>query len=108
MRFLIIFAIGALFYFSQAHHVQAVGSKQNFGQAKIKLPRVLGASTYNIYYKESGNKKYEHAIRTLPANVENYTIGFLKKGVAYSYAISALDRSGKEFSFSKPTNLLSR
>jgi len=70
---------------------------QKFSQGKVKnQPAVLGAKTYNVYYKESQEKKFTHAVR-LPANFAEYTINSLKKGTNYIYTIVAVDAQGKEF-----------
>ncbi|MBI3577316.1 fibronectin type III domain-containing protein [Candidatus Gottesmanbacteria bacterium] len=56
-----------------------------------------GAKYYNVYYKESGDKMFTHAVRRVPANMTSYDIKFLKRGVTYWYNVSAVDWSGKEY-----------
>ena len=69
--------------------------KYNWG--KVMWKSVTGAKSYNIYYKESGDKKYMHAVPQLPWDATSYTIKFLKKGVWYKYNVSAVNNDGKEF-----------
>ncbi len=74
-------------------------------KAKVMKQGVLGAKAYNVYYKEAGDKKFTHSVRRLPHNFNDFTINSLKKGVNYSYVISALNENGKEFWFSSPKSL---
>ena len=76
-------------------------TKGFFAQATIALPKISGAVSYNIYYKEVNSSEkdmhFPHAVRKIPANVSSYTISYLKKNKQYEYRISAIDASGKEF-----------
>jgi len=81
-----------------------------FSQATIPLPQLQEVTSYNIYYKQTSDKTFTHAVRNIPANVTSYTISYLRKGVAYQYEVSAVGPGGAEFWFSgvKPlTNLIS-
>lgn len=82
-------------------------AKMSFNQAVVMWKSVNGAKYYNIYYKETGQQKYTHAVRNLPSSSTMYTIGFLKKGVTYWYTLSAVDYNGKEFWMSSPKKLMS-
>lgn len=66
-------------------------------QTVVTLPKVPEAVTFNIYYKQASDSTYSNAVRDIPANVTNYTISYLKKGVNYQYKISAADSTGREF-----------
>ena len=68
-----------------------------FNQATVALPPVQGAVSYNIYFKSSSEKTYNNAARNIPATFTSYTISYLQKGKLYTYKISALDGSGREF-----------
>jgi len=76
-----------------------------FNQATVPLPPVPNATSYNIYYRQSGEQSFSNAVRNIPPNVTSYTISYLKKGVNYEYQYSAVDKNGKEFLFS-PVNPL--
>lgn len=65
-----------------------------------------GVKCYNIYYKESTDKKYVHAIRCLPNNITLYTIQYLKQNASYRYNVSAVNFSGKEIWWSGEKPLL--
>lgn len=68
-----------------------------FSEAVVYLEPVEGASTYNIYYKKTGEPDFTNSVSSIPENVSYYTISYLRKGVDYEYRISAADASGKEF-----------
>lgn len=67
---------------------------------------VPGAVSYNIYYKETGDKTFKYAIANLPSNATRYTISFLKKGVTYWYRVSAVNSGGSEFSWTTLKKLM--
>lgn len=68
-----------------------------YSWAKVMWNSAPGAKWYNIYYKESGDKKWTHAVRRLPWNATSYTINYLKRGTVYWYNVSALNDAGKEY-----------
>lgn len=68
-----------------------------YGQETVTLPRVSGATAYNVYYKKTDEPTFSNAARDIPANVTSYTISYLQKGSTYLYRISALDNTGTEF-----------
>ncbi len=80
-------------------------AKGLFAQATITLPRVDGAVSYNIYYKEVTDGHYIHAVRNIPASTTTYLVSYLKKNKKYHYKISAIGTNGKEFWWSKVTLL---
>ncbi len=84
----------------------ASASKEVFYQAKVSWKSVPNTTAYNIYYRESNQKQYTHAARNLPASVTSYTIGFLKKGRTYYYAVAAIDASAKQIWLSNPQRLI--
>lgn len=77
-------------------NVFAVGMV-NTGAGKAMWHTVSGAKYYNVYYKETADKKFTHAVRKLPQNATSFTISHLKNGVTYEYKVSALSDAGKEF-----------
>ena len=93
---LILFLLLPLF----PYNVAFAATNMQGSKAKVVKQGVLGAKAYNIYYRESGEKKFTHSVRLLPQNFNDYTITSLKKGVSYSYVLSALNENGKEFWFS--------
>lgn len=70
---------------------------QGFSWAKVMWNSAPGARMYNIYYKESGDKIWTHAVRNLPSNSTSYTISFLKRGVSYWYNLAAVNDGGAEY-----------
>ena len=92
----VVFLLLFLFFYDLAFAATNV----QYSKAKVVKQGVLGAKVYNIYYRESGEKKFTHSVRLLPQNFNDYTITSLKKGVNYSYILSALNENGKEFWFS--------
>jgi hypothetical protein len=69
-----------------------------FMQATIQISPVLNASSYNIYYKQSGDQNFTNAVRNIPSNVQSYTISYLKRNVEYQYVVATVV-NGKEVSF---------
>lgn len=67
------------------------------GEASWKS--VPGAVTYNLYYKEKGDKVYSYAVGSLPSTVTSYTIRSLKNYVKYVYNVASVNSSGVEFSW---------
>ncbi|MBI2616703.1 fibronectin type III domain-containing protein [Candidatus Gottesmanbacteria bacterium] len=84
----------------------ASSSQQSYAQGTVKWNTVSGAKWYNIYYKENGQAKWTHAVRRLPANATNYTIGYLKKSVVYWYQVAAVKENGAEFWWGALTKLM--
>jgi len=74
-----------------------------YNQASISLPAYCkgacpGATSYNLYFMQSGEKKFTNAARNIqPTNVNTtVTIQYLKQGVSYIYALKAV-KNGTEF-----------
>ena len=76
-----------------------------FAQARVDLPKIDGAVSYNIYYKQDSAGKYTNVAREIPAGVQSYTISYLKKGSEYRYKVAAVNASGAEFWWSEDQNL---
>lgn len=72
-----------------------------FVQGTVSVPNLEGASSFNIYYKEAGEKDFVNAVRNVPTTTSSYTISHLKKGVNYQYRFAAVDDTGKEYLFSE-------
>ena len=68
-----------------------------FAQSTVTIPQVENAVSYNVYYKKTGAKEYKNAVRSIPTNVETYTLSYLSKGATYQYKISAVNADGAEF-----------
>lgn len=68
-----------------------------FSWAKVMWNPAPGVLMYNIYYKESADKTWTHAVRSLPSNSTSYTIKYLKRGVVYWYNLAAVNGSGSEY-----------
>ena len=85
-------AVAMMFSFASSVH-----AAEQFNQATLKWRTVDEASSYNIYFKETGQSGFTHAISNLPGNATSYTVTFLKKGRGYWYAITAVNSDGKEF-----------
>lgn len=83
--------------------VFAAGMNTAWGRAMWKP--VPGARFYNVYYKETADKKFTHAVRKLPWNSTGITISSLKNGVTYWYRVSALNDEEKEFWWSPARKL---
>src|SRR5260221_3693120 len=74
-----------------------------YNQASISLPAYCAgactrATSYNLYFKQAGEKTFTNAARNIqPTNVNTtVTIQFLKQGVTYLYEVKAV-KEGKEF-----------
>ena len=76
--------------------ILAAPVQQQYNQSKVTWNAIPGAVNYNIYYKESNSKIWQHSVSNLPLTTM-YTIRYLKKGVSYKYIVSALDAKKKEF-----------
>lgn len=79
-----------------------------FSQAKVTIPQVEGAISYNLYYKKEHAAEYKNAVRDIAPGIEEYTVSYLTKNASYVYKVSAVDANGAEFwwSVEKPlTNL---
>ncbi|HSA84154.1 MAG TPA: hypothetical protein VLF20_04690 [Patescibacteria group bacterium] len=68
-----------------------------FAEARVDVPKIEGAASYNIYYKEQSAGEYTNVARDIPASVASYLISYLKKGEEYIYKVAAVDASGAEF-----------
>ena len=49
------------------------------------------ADTYNVYYREAGQKGYTHAVPGVPSNGTSVKIMSLKPGVVYYYNVAVVD-----------------
>ena len=74
-----------------------------FDQQTIDMPQIHPGDVvaYNIYYKETTEKTYTHAVRKLPTSLTKYTISYLKKNKEYQYVIAGLNGAGKEIWWSE-------
>ena len=63
---------------------------------KARWQRLKGARYYIVYYKEDGNKKFNHAVGKLSADTDDFSIKHLIRGKTYWYRVSAIDKFGKE------------
>ncbi len=70
-----------------------------FPKGEATWQSVPGAVTYNLYYKEKGDKTYSYAVGALPSTVTSYTIRSLKNYVKYVYNVASVNSSGVEFSW---------
>ncbi len=71
-----------------------------FAEATIPLPELDETVSYNIYYKQTTDTTFTHAVRNIPAESDSYTISYLRKGVQYQYKVAAVGPDGAEFWFS--------
>jgi hypothetical protein len=98
----LVMVVGIAATFNRGAASQAVAgasiARGLFMQATITIPSVPNATSYNIYYKQVGEQKFNNAVRNIPANIHQYTISYLKKGVTYQYTVAAV-ANGKEVSF---------
>ena len=89
-------AVGSAILLSVSLVSGAFAASPNWSQGTVMWNGVSGATHYNIYYKESGDKMWTHAVVRLPAEARSYTITHLKRGVVYWYRVAA-KKSGAEF-----------
>lgn len=99
--FIAFFSVFSLFLYPGTsfvtHTAEASVLGTFFSQTTIVLPNVPGAVSFNIYYKETSAKTFNHASRGISPSDKTHKIRFLKKNVKYQYKISALDANGQEF-----------
>lgn len=76
-----------------------------FAQARVDLPKIEDAVSYNVYYKETSAGEYTNVAREIPATSATYTISYLKKGEEYRYKVAAVNGSGAEFFWTDDTDL---
>jgi hypothetical protein len=100
-----LFVAGVLIANKQTVNQSVAGAsimRGMFLQAAVPIPdNIAGATSYNIYYRKTGDTEFSNAVRNLSPYVGTYTISHLKKGSTYEYKFSAVDASGKEFFFSE-------
>lgn len=77
--------------------VKTASAQERWYQATATWPTVAGVSSYNLYFKESTSRVLTHAVRDIPAAATRYTVGYLKKGRAYRYVVTAVNSEGKEY-----------
>lgn len=101
--------IGVVVIFNKPAVTQSVAgisiARGLFAQARVDLPKVEGAVSYNIYYKKQSAGEYSNVARDIPASNVSYTISYLKKGEDYHYKVAAVNASGAEFYFSDEQTL---
>jgi hypothetical protein len=104
----LVMVIGIVATFNRGAASQAVAgasiTRGLFNQATVTIPSVPNATGYNIYYKQQGSQNFTDAVRNIPANVQQYTISYLKKGVSYQYMEAAIV-DGKEVDFTPVTTI---
>jgi len=101
----VIFVIASFSLLTTAPAVLAASTQ--YSKGTVNLSKVANITCYNIYYKESAEKKYTHAVRCLPDTSASYTIQSLKRGVTYKYNVSTIDKSGNEGNWSGEKTLIS-
>ncbi len=93
--------LGVVILFNKDQVTQSVAGIQItrglFAQATVKLPKVEGATSYNVYYKKTSAREYTNSAREIPVSSTTYTISYLKKGEDYLYKIAAVNTDGAEF-----------
>lgn len=94
LRLIVIWVLTVVFFGITMASVSAATEKWN--QATLKWRVVDGAASYNIYFKETGQTWFTHAL-TVPGDATSYTITYLKKGRGYHYSIMAVNGEGREF-----------
>lgn len=67
----------------------SVSSTAGKNWATASWPWQPRAEYYNVYYRESGEKTFTHAVPHVPANGTSVTIAALKPGVGYYYNVAA-------------------
>ncbi len=92
-----IFSLVLIFTFFVKGDALAASPVAGNGSATIWWKTADGAASYNLYFREAGEKMFTHSVPNVPANAVNYTIKYLKPGVAYVYNLAAVDGSGKEY-----------
>jgi len=95
-----------MFAFTIVPGVSAATMTPWYSKGPAMWQGVSGARWYNIYYMDSTDKRYTHAVRNLPWNASSYTIGYLKRGHTYWYNVAAVNDAGREFSWSGNKKLM--
>jgi hypothetical protein len=81
-------------------------ARKNWNQATVKWNWVSGASSYNIYFKESKAKMWTHSVVNLSSSTTWETIKYLVPGVGYKYVVSAVGPNGSEFWWSPEKSMV--
>jgi len=101
--------LGVVVYFNKSDINKAVAgmsiTQGLYDQARISLPKIDDAVSYNIYFKQKSAGTYTNVARGIPANLNAYTISYLKKGEEYQYKVAAVNASGAEFYWTDETDL---
>lgn len=101
--------IGVVVLFNRNQLTQSVAgisiTKGLFAQARVDLPKISGARTYNVYYREKSGKDYTNVARDIPASTSSYTISYLKKGEEYIFKVAVVDYTGAEVWWSNDETL---
>lgn len=101
--------LGVVVFFNKADINKAVAgmsiTQGLYAQAQVTLPKVDGAVSYNVYFKQKSAGTYANVARNVPASVQTYTISYLKKGQEYQYKVAAVNASGAEFSWTEESDL---
>lgn len=100
----VIFIIASFSLLTTAPAVLAASPQ--YSKGTVNVSKVANIACYNIYYKESAEKRYTHAVRCLPNTSTSYTIQSLKRGVTYRYKVSTIDNSGSEGNWSGEKTLI--
>jgi hypothetical protein len=92
--------VGVVVLFNKNQLTQSVAgisiTKGLFAQARVDLPKIEGAASYNIYYKKQSASDYTNVARDIPASTVSYTVSYLKKGEEYIYKVAVVDGTGAE------------
>lgn len=101
--------LGVVIIFNKNQITQSVAgisiTKGLFAQARVDLPRIEGARTYNVYYREKSAQGYTNVARDIPASNVSYIISYLKKGEEYVYKVAVIDYTGAEIWWSDEQQL---
>ena len=72
----------------------------------VKWNGVQGASSYNIYYSQSGKHEWQYSVPNVPSTSTSYKIKGLSDGVSYKYVVrsvwNGMESTVKKGSFTAP------
>lgn len=101
----VIIVTGMLVWINKSSIGRAVAGasimKGLFVQGTISMPTLSEVTSFNIYYKEAGEKEFTNSVRNISPTVSSYTISHLKKNTHYQYRFAAVNDKGQEYLFSE-------
>jgi len=68
-----------------------------FSQVNVGWDPVYGATSYNLYYKQTDDHEFTNSVRNIPADITEYTVSYLTKGKKYDYKLAVVGANGQEF-----------